>query len=321
MRILTGIQSTGTPHLGNILGAIQPLIERSRQPEIQAFAFIADLHSLTTIRDAQIRQANTRAVAAAWIACGFDTDTHFFYRQSQIPEVCELAWYLGCFAPYPMLANAHSFKEKSSRLADVSAGLFTYPVLMAADILLFDAQAVPVGKDQIQHLEITRDLAETFNRQYGPVFTIPKAEIQDHVKVIPGTDGQKMSKSYHNTINIFASEKELRKSIMSIVTDSTPLEAPKNPDTCTVFRLYSLVASPEEIATLRERYLQGGYGYGQAKSLLFEVLWEKFRPQRDRFNELLAHPDEIEKILQLGEEKARQLAQDKIRTVRACLGF
>lgn len=321
MRILTGIQSTGTPHLGNILGAIQPLIERSRQPGIQAFAFIADLHSLTTIRDAQIRQANTRAVAAAWIAFGFDTDTHFFYRQSRIPEVSELTWYLGCFAPYPMLANAHSFKEKSSRLADVSAGLFTYPVLMASDILLFDAQRVPVGKDQIQHLEMTRDLAETFNRLYGAVFTIPQAEVQERVKVIPGTDGQKMSKSYNNTINIFATEKELRKNIMSIVTDSTPLEAPKNPDTCTVFRLFSLVASPEETTSLRERYLQGGYGYGQAKTLLFELLWEKFHPQRDRFNELMHHPDELEKILQRGEEKARHLAQDKIRTVRACLGF
>lgn len=321
MRILTGIQSTGTPHLGNILGAIHPLIERSRQPDVEAFAFIADLHSLTTLYDASVREANVRAVAAAWIACGFDTERHHFYRQSRIPEICELMWYLACLAPYPMLANAHSFKEKSERLSEVTAGLFTYPVLMAADILMFDAEKVPVGKDQIQHLEITRDLAGAFNRRYGPTFVLPEAEVNEEVKVIPGTDGQKMSKSYNNTINIFLPEKELRKAVMSIVTDSTPLEAPKNPETCTVFRLYTLVATPQETEDLRVRYLAGGFGYGHAKTLLFEKLLDTFKEERAVFNDLMARPDYLESILQQGEEKTRALAREKMRTVRACLGF
>ncbi|MCS6980006.1 MAG: tryptophan--tRNA ligase [Flavobacteriales bacterium] len=321
MRLLTGIQSTGVPHLGNILGAIRPMIERSRPAGVEAFAFIADLHSLTALRDAHTRLHNTRAVAAAWLACGFDTSRHVFYRQSRVPQVCELMWYLACLAPYPMLANAHSFKDKSARLAEVNAGLFTYPVLMAADILLFDAEKVPVGKDQIQHLEITRDLAHTFNRLYEPLFVVPAAEVDAQVKVIPGTDGQKMSKSYNNTINIFLEEKALRKSVMSIITDSTPLELPKNPDTCTVFKLFALVAPEEETQELRSRYLAGGFGYGQAKNLLFEKLLDTFREERRRFSELMAHPEELDRALAQGEEKARQLADDKLRRIRECLGF
>jgi len=321
MRILTGIQSTGVPHIGNILGAIKPLIRRSRQPGVEAFAFIADLHSLTTTRDNTTLRANTAAVAAAWIACGFDTKKHFFYRQSRVPQVCELAWYLACFTPYPMLANAHSFKDKSARLSEVSAGLFTYPVLMAADILLFDAEVVPVGKDQIQHLEITRDVAGAFNNNYGSVFKLPVAEVDNDVKLIPGTDGQKMSKTYRNTINIFLPEAELRKAIFSIKTDSTPIDAPKNPDTCTVFQLFRLIAHPDAVEDLRNRYLSGGLGYGEAKNLLFEHLLECFKSERMQYSDLISHPEDLEHILQSGEERARVLAKDKLLKVRECLGL
>src|SRR5690349_17736704 len=241
-RILTGIQSSGKPHLGNLLGAIIPAIELSKTPGNESFFFIADLHSLTTIKDAKTRIDNVNAVAAAWLAFGFDMDKNYLYRQSRIPEVCELTWYLNCFTPFPMLANATSFKDKSDRLADVNAGLFTYPVLMAADILLYNAEFVPVGKDQKQHVEIARDIASTFNNTYGDVFVLPEAKIDEQVMTIPGIDGQKMSKSYHNFIDIFLPEKELLKVVKSIVTDSTPLEEPKNPDTDTVYKLYALMA-------------------------------------------------------------------------------
>src|SRR5690606_12968067 len=239
-RILTGIQSTGIPHLGNILGAIQPMVQLSNMKENEAFAFIADLHSLTTIKNAEDRMKNIDGVAASWIACGFDYEKNTIYRQSDVPEVAELTWYLSCFTPFPMLANAHSFKDKSSRMNVVNAGLFTYPVLMAADILGYDANFVPVGKDQMQHLEITRDIAGAFNHQMGETFVIPEAKIDENVKIIPGTDGQKMSKSYNNTINIFLPEKELLKQVKSIVTDSTPLEEPKEPDVCNVYNIYKL---------------------------------------------------------------------------------
>nr|MCU0399357.1 tryptophan--tRNA ligase [Cyclobacteriaceae bacterium] len=226
-RILTGIQSSGRPHLGNLLGAIIPAIKLSKNPDNESFFFIADLHSLTTIKDSQVRSDNVRAVAAAWLAFGFDVEKNYLYRQSRIPEVCELAWYLNCFTPFPMLANAHSFKDKADRLSDVNAGLFTYPVLMTADIILYDANVVPVGKDQKQHLEMARDIATSFNLQYGETFVIPEARIEEHLMVIPGTDGQKMSKSYGNIIDIFLPDKQLLKQIKSIVSDSTPLEAPK----------------------------------------------------------------------------------------------
>lgn len=320
-RILTGIQSTGVPHLGNILGAILPAIELSKKKENDSFFFIADLHSLTTIKDARIRQYNTYAVAATWLAFDFDIEKNTFYRQSDVPEVCELTWYLSCFTPYPMLANAHSFKDKSGKLSDVNAGLFTYPVLMAADILLYDADFVPVGKDQKQHLEITRDIASVFNHHYGQTFILPEALIDQRVMTIPGTDGQKMSKSYNNYIDIFLPEKELKKVVMSIVTDATPLEHPKNPEKDTVFKLYSLLGNEAQVNDMRERYLKGGYGYGQAKTALFEIILDKFRKQREKYNSYMSDPSELEKKLKTGAEKARKIARQVLARVRKKLGY
>ena len=320
-RILTGIQSSGRPHLGNILGAIMPGMQLSRDEKNESLFFIADLHSLTTIKDAEQRRQNIHATAAAWLAFGFDTDKNIFYRQSRIPEVCELTWYLNCFTPYPMLANAHSFKEKSDKLADVNAGLFTYPVLMTADIILYDADFVPVGKDQKQHLEMARDIASTFNHAYGEVFVLPEARIDESVMTIPGTDGQKMSKSYGNTIDIFLDDKPLRKQVMSIVTDSTPLEEPKNPDTCNVFALYRLLASDTQLAEMRGNYEGGNYGYGHAKQALYELILAKFEKERDIFRHYMNNPDELESILEAGEEKARVIAINTIEKVRQKLGF
>lgn len=320
-RILTGIQSSGRPHLGNLLGAIIPAIKLSKQPENESFFFIADLHSLTTIKDAQLRSDNVRAVAAAWLAFGFDVEKNFLYRQSRIPEVCELTWYLNCFTPFPMLANAHSFKDKADRLADVNAGLFTYPVLMTADIILYDANVVPVGKDQKQHLEMARDIASSFNNQYGETFVVPEAKIEEQVMTVPGTDGQKMSKSYGNIIDIFLPEKELLKQIKSIVSDSTPLEEPKNPDKDNTFALYSLLATPEQTETMRKNYLAGNYGYGHAKKELHELILKKFAAEREAFNFYYANSEELEKKLQLGEDKARIIARDVLDRVRKKLGY
>ena len=320
-RILTGIQSSGKPHLGNLLGAILPGIDLSKNEKNESYIFIADLHSLTTIKDAGQRQENTLAVAAAWIACGFDTKKNLFYRQSKVPAVCELAWYLNCFTPYPMLANAHSFKDKSNRLSDVNAGLFTYPVLMAADILLYDANIVPVGKDQKQHLEMTRDIASAFNSQYGETFVIPEARIDEAVMTVPGTDGQKMSKSYGNTIDIFQPEKALRKNIMAIVTDSTPLEAPKDPDTCNVFAIYNLLASPEKIHTMRANYQNGNYGYGHAKQELYELIVRVFHEPRKHFSYLMDNVSELERELQSGEARAAEVAGQVLGRVKTKLGF
>lgn len=322
MRILTGIQPSGRVHLGNLLGAILPSIELSQHPANESFFFIADLHSLTTIKDGPTRRGNVYAVAAAWLACGFDTSRNTFWRQSRVPEHTELAWYLECFTPYPMLANAHSFKDKSEQLADVNAGLFVYPVLQAADILLYDANLVPVGKDQKQHLEMTRDIAASLNHQVGrEVLVLPEARIDEQVMTIPGTDGRKMSKSLNNYIDVFLPEKELKKQVMGIVTDSTPLEAPKNPDTDTVFALYSLLADPTDALAMRRKYLAGGYGYGHAKQALFGLLMEKFAPERERFAHLMANPGELEAELRAGEEKARAVASKTIQRVRDALGF
>lgn len=320
-RILTGIQSTNIPHLGNILGAVMPAIELSKQPGNQSLFFIANLHSLTTVKNAQMLKESTDAVAATWLAFDFDTDKNIFYRQSDVAEVCELTWYLNCFTPFPMLANAHSFKDKSERLADVNAGLFTYPVLMAADIILYDAHFVPVGKDQVQHLEMTRDIAEKFNNVYGETFVLPQAKIDEEVMIVPGIDGQKMSKSYNNFINIFLPEKELKKVVMSIVTDATPLEAAKNPDTCNVFALYRLLADKEEIATMRENYLRGGYGYGAAKTALYELLLEKFGKQRETYNYYMNNRNELDERLLKGAEKARKIAKATLNRVREKLGL
>jgi tryptophanyl-tRNA synthetase len=320
-RILTGIQSTNIPHLGNILGAVMPAIELSKLPANDSFFFIADLHTLTSVKDAQFIKDSTDAVAATWLAFGFDTDKNTFYRQSDVTEVCELAWYLNCFTPFPMLANAHSFKDKSERLADVNAGLFTYPVLMAADIILYDANFVPVGKDQVQHLEMTRDIAEKFNNRYGDVFVIPNVKVDEAVMIVPGIDGQKMSKSYNNFINIFLPEKELKKVIMSIVTDATPLEAPKNPDTCNVFALYKLLASKEAIEEMRANYAKGGYGYGHAKTALYELMLVKFKTQREKYNYYMNNRNELDAKLQVGADKARVIAKATLKRVREKLGF
>jgi len=320
-RVLTGIQSSGQPHLGNILGAIIPSIELSKNPDNEALFFIADLHSLTSIKDASQRIENTRAVAAAWVSFGFDTENNLFYRQSRIPEVTELTWYMSCFTPYPMLANAHSFKDKSDRLSDVNAGLFVYPVLMACDIIGYDANIVPVGKDQKQHLEMTRDIASAFNHQYGETFVIPEARIDESVMVIPGTDGAKMSKSYGNFIDIFLPEKKLRKQVMSIVTDSTPLEEPKNPDTCNVFALYEILGTEDQTADLRKKYVAGNFGYGHAKQALFELIIDLYGEQRDTYNRLIADPQAIDDVLYNGEEKARQIITGVLDRVRSKLGF
>ncbi len=320
-RILTGVQSTNIPHLGNILGAIVPAIELSKQTGNESLFFIADLHSLTTIKDAKFIKESTDAVAATWLAFGFDTDKNIFYRQSDVAEVCELTWYLNCFTPFPMLANAHSFKDKSERLADVNAGLFTYPVLMAADIILYDAHYVPVGKDQMQHLEMTRDIAEKFNHVYGDVFVVPEGKVNEATMLIPGIDGKKMSKSLNNFINIFLPEKDLKKVIMSIVTDATPLEEPKNPDTCNVFALYKLIATEAQIAMMRENYSKGGYGYGHAKTAFLDLLLEKFKKERATYDHYMNNRHELDAKLQIGADKARLIAKATLKRVREKLGF
>ncbi len=320
-RILTGIQSTGRPHLGNLLGAIIPALELSKDKDNQSLFFIADLHALTQIKDPKLRVDNTNATAAAWIACGMDTTEQLLYRQSRVPQVCELTWYLNCFTPYPMLANAHSFKDKSNKLSDINAGLFTYPVLMTADIILYDADIVPVGKDQKQHLEIARDIAGIFNSQFGETFVLPEVRIDENVMTIPGTDGQKMSKSYGNTLDIFMEEKPLKEAVMSIVTDSTPLQAPKDPDTCNVFALYRLLAPSDQIADMRNKYLAGNYGYGHAKQALFELILSRFTNERKLFHQLMQNPQDINQQLELGEKKATEIAQAVLDRVRNKLGF
>jgi tryptophanyl-tRNA synthetase len=320
-RILTGIQSTGRPHLGNLLGAILPAIELSKNSANESLYFIADLHSLTTVRDPALLRHNTYAVAAAWLACGFDTEKNLFYRQSDVPQVTELTWYLSCFTPYPMLANAHSFKDKSDKLSDVNAGLFTYPVLMAADILLYDAEVVPVGKDQIQHLEIARDIATAFNNRYGETLVLPQARVDTELMTIPGTDGAKMSKSYGNIIDIFAPEKELLKTIKGIISDSTPLEAPKDPSNDVTFKLYALLATPEETATMRQNYEAGGYGYGHAKKELYELILRRFATERERFDFYMNNLPELDAKLAEGARKAQAYGANVLAKVREKVGY
>lgn len=320
-RILTGIQATGRPHLGNILGAILPAIEAAGQSNDESFLFIADLHSLTLIKDAQELRENTYAVAKTWLAMGLDTSRTVFYRQSDVPQTTELAWYLDCFFPYQRLQLAHAFKDKADRLSDVNAGLFNYPILMAADILLYDANLVPVGKDQNQHMEFTRDVAERFNYKMGDTFVLPEGLTQQDVMIIPGTDGNKMSKSRNNYIDIFVPEKELKKVIGSIVTDSTPLEEPKNPDTCNVFKLYSLLGTPEQTEDIRGKYLAGGFGYGHAKKALLELILERFATERERYQYYTDHQDEVEQKLLEGAEKAAKVAEIRLADVRRKLGF
>jgi tryptophanyl-tRNA synthetase len=320
-RILTGVQSTGTPHLGNILGAIIPAIEMSNNRTNDSFLFIADLHSLTQIKDAEILRQNTLSTAAAWLACGLDINTTVFYKQSDVPQATELAWYLSCFFPFSRLELAHSFKDKASRLEDINGGLFSYPMLMAADILLYDAHVIPVGKDQLQHIEMTRDVASRFHAKMGEAFVLPKAKIQEQTKLIPGTDGQKMSKSKNNVIDIFQNDKKLRKQIMSIKTDSTPLEEPKDWNSCNCFALYELLASAEEIAEMKKNYEVGNYGYGHAKQALFELICKQFSDERERYNHYIANPDEIVQALALGAEKANAVANKVLSRVRQKLGY
>ena len=320
-RILTGIQATGTPHLGNILGAIVPAIELSKKTENESFLFIANMHTLTQIKDAEVLKKNTYEIAAAWLAFGLNTEKTYFYRQSDIPETCELSWYLSCFFPYQRLTLAHSFKDKADRLGDVNVGLFTYPMLMAADILLYDAEVVPVGKDQLQHLEMARDVGVRFNNQMGEVFVLPQAELQENTKYVPGTDGNKMSKSRGNIINIFLPEKELKKQVMSIETDSTPLEEPKNPDTCKVFTIYSLIATEDKTQALREKYLAGNFGYGHAKTELLNLILETYAKEREIFAYYMDNLPELEKKLQEGAEKTKKVAQETLQRVRKSLGM
>ncbi len=320
-RILTGVQSTGTPHLGNLLGAILPAIEMANDPKNEAFLFIADMHSLTQIKEGNQLRENTYSTAATWLACGLDISKTVFYRQSDIPQVTELSWYLSCYFPYQRLTLAHSFKDKADRLEDVNSGLFTYPMLMAADILLYDAEIVPVGKDQLQHLEITRDVANRFNNIVGETLVAPKAKIQEHTKLVPGSDGEKMSKSRNNIINIFLADKKLRKQIMGIKTDSTPLEEPKNPDTDNVFALYKLLASDDQITEMRANYEAGNYGYGHAKQALYELIIDKFSTIRERYNHFMENKNEIDEALKIGAEKAALVANDVLQRVRGKIGY
>ena len=320
-RILTGVQSTGTPHLGNILGAILPAISLANSAENDSYLFIADMHSLTQIKDGATLRANTFSTAATWLAFGLDVDKTVFYRQSDVPEVTELSWYLSCLFPYQRLTLAHSFKDKADRLEDVNAGLFTYPMLMAADILLYDAEQVPVGKDQLQHIEMTRDVAQRFHNKYGETFVLPEATVNENTMYIPGTDGQKMSKSKGNLIDIFASEKELKKQVMGILSDSKSLEEPKDPLTDTTFALYKCLAPQDEIEAMSANYLAGNYGYGHAKKALLELILQTFQEPREKYEYLHAHPQEVEDALQQGGEKARKTAQTVLQRVRERVGF
>lgn len=320
-RILTGIQSTGTPHLGNILGAIIPAIEMANDPKNESFLFIADMHSLTQIKNGEELRNNTYAVAATWLAFGLDIEKTVFYRQSDIPQTAELAWYLSCFFPYQRLTLAHSFKDKADRLEDVNAGLFFYPMLMAADILLYDAEIVPVGKDQMQHLEMTRDVASRFHAQLGETFVLPNGKVQEETMYIPGTDGDKMSKSKGNLISLFQTDKQLRKQIMGIQTDSTSMEDPKDPDTDNVFALYKILASEAQVAEMRANYLRGNYGYGHAKQALYEVILDRFGEAREKFDYYMNNLGELDAALALGAEKAKKVADTVLTRVRAKVGY
>ncbi len=320
-RILTGIQSTGTPHLGNILGAILSAIKMANNPKNESFLFIADLHSLTQIKDLESLQFNTYSTAAAWLSFGLDIDKTVFYRQSDVAKVTELAWYLSCFFPYQRLTLAHSFKDKSDRLKDVNSGLFFYPMLMAADILLYDANIVPVGKDQLQHLEMTRDVASRFHAKFGETFVMPEAQTQQNTNLIPGTNGDKMSKSKDNIINIFLPDNKLRKQIMGIKTDSTPLEEPKDPDTCNCFAIYELLASEDEIKAMRNNYENGNYGYGHAKQELYELIIDKFSNQRAKYIYYMENLSEIDAALKTGSDKATKIANEVLGRVRKKMGY
>ena len=321
-RILTGIQSTGRPHLGNILGAIKPAIELANEANNDSFLFIADLHSLTQIKDKETLKNNTFQVAATWLACGLDPNKTTFYRQSDVVECTELAWYLNCYFPYQRLKLAHSFKDKSDRLEDVNSGLFAYPMLMASDILLYDADFVPVGKDQLQHLEMTRDVASRINHKHGEIFVLPEPILQQDAQLILGTDGEKMSKSRNNTIDVFDTENAIKKLInKNIITDNTPLEEPKNPNSATVYQLYKLLASDEEAKTMSDKLKAGGYGWGHAKKELLEKVVSSFSEERAKFEHYQNNPKEVEEVLMEGAQKAKKVAKATLERVRNSLGY
>lgn len=320
-RILTGIQSTGTPHLGNLMGAILPAINMAKEPENDSYLFIADLHSLTQIKNGKEMKENTYSTAAVWLACGLDPERTVFYKQSDVPIVTELTWYLLTFFPFQRLTLAHSFKDKADRLSDVNGGLFTYPMLMAADILLYDAEIVPVGKDQLQHIEIARDVASRFNQKMGETFVLPYAKVDKNTQIIPGTDGEKMSKSRNNTINIFLTDKALRKQIMSIETDSLSLEDVKNPETCNVYALYKLLANEDQQTEMKNNYLAGGYGYGHAKQALFDLILVHFSEERAKYQELMNDKSKIDEALQIGAEKAHNKGREVLNRTRKILGY
>ena len=319
MRILSGIQPSGVLHIGNYFGMMRPGI--ALQAEGEAFYFIADYHALTSLRNPKALRENSRRVALDFLACGLDPERAALFRQSDVPQVTELAWILATVAPMGLLERAHSYKDKVARGMTASAGLFNYPVLMAADILIYDSDIVPVGKDQKQHIEITRDLAVKMNETYGETFKLPEPRIQTATEVVPGIDGQKMSKSYGNNIDIFGAEDETRKRVMSIVTDSTPLEAPKDPARSTIFQLYSLFASNNEIADMRERFQRGGTGYGDFKKQLFAKLWEYFAPMRRRREEILADKSYIDNVLDRGAKRANRVANQVMQRVRGAVGL
>ena len=325
MRILSGIQPSGVLHIGNYFGMMKPAI--ALQAEGEALYFIADYHALTSLRDPDALRENCRRVALDFLACGLDPERATLFRHSDVPQVTELAWILSTVAPMGLLERATSYKDKLARGLAATVGLFSYPILMAADILIYDSDVVPVGKDQKQHIEITRDLAVKMNEIFGQsepdgrIFKLPDARIQPATETVPGIDGQKMSKSYGNNIDLFGDEKEMRKRVMSILTDSTPVEAPKDPAKSTIFKLYSLVASKNEIATMREKFLKGGTGYGDFKKELFEKLWEYFAPMRKRREEILADEAYIDNVLENGATRANEIAEQVMKRVREAVGL
>ena len=320
-RILTGIQSTGTPHLGNLLGAIIPAIKMANSSENESYLFIADMHSVTQIKDPKQLKYNTYSTAACWLAFGLNYDKTVFYRQSDVPQVTELAWYLNCYFPYQRLTLAHSFKDKSNSLEDINAGLFTYPMLMAADILLYDANIVPVGKDQLQHLEITRSVANKFNNQNGDTFIVPESRVDEETMLIPGTDGNKMSKSKKNIIDIFLEEKLLKKQISNIKTDSLPLAASKDWKNCNLFKMYKLLADEEKTEMMKKNYTKGGYGYGHAKTDLLNLILTKYSSEREKYTFYMGNLDRIDSILKAGALKASKAADEVLNRVRIKVGF
>jgi tryptophanyl-tRNA synthetase len=319
MRILSGIQPSGVLHIGNYFGMMKPAI--ALQAEGEAFYFIANYHALTSLRDPKALRENSRRVALDFLACGLDPERAALFMQTDVPQVTELAWILSTIAPMGLLERAHSYKDKLARGMPATVGLFSYPILMAADILIYDSDVVPVGKDQKQHIEMTRDFAGKINEAYGDVLKIPEPRINAATEVVPGIDGQKMSKSYGNTIDIFGDEKETRKRVMGIVTDSTPVEAPKDPARSTITHLYALFASPDEVEEMRERFRKGGTGYGDFKKQLFDKLWEYFSPMRKRREEILRDPSYIDNVLSRGAERANAIADNVMARVRSAVGL